>query len=282
MKVEDYVRTFGGLAHRSLLRQRGVSAYRLRLLIDAGRLVRVGRDRVAVPDCPPALITAGSLGARVGCVSAARLRGLWVPNDDERLHLAVPRDFSRALPPKTPPTVLHHSRTPVPMGVGQVVDVLPNVLVHVARCQIHELAVAMFDSALNRGLIGLKELCAIGEHQSARFRAVVDSCDGRADAGNESILRVRLRRIGIAMVPQVRIDGHPVDGLIGERLVIQTDGFGPHSDPVQRARDLRQDNRLRLIGYEALRFSAMQIFTSWDYVEDSITRAVAQGWHLWS
>jgi hypothetical protein len=280
MRLDDFMRSRDGVVRRADLRDRGMSSYRINALVDAGQLIRVGRDRVATPGCPVPVMHAARVGARLTCVSAAAVRGLWVPDGDPRLHLAVSHGYSRQMPPTVPPVVLHRSRTPVPMGAAHVVDVLPNVLVQVARCQILELAVAVFDSALNRRLLTVDELHGIAARQSKQFQRVVALCDDRADAGNESVLRVRLGLIGIAMVPQVVIDGHPVDGLIGERLVIQTDGFGPHSDPVRRARDLRQDNRLRLRRYEVQRFSAVQVLERWDYVESMIVGAMAQGLHL--
>ncbi|GAB3612544.1 hypothetical protein GCM10027415_08840 [Humibacter ginsengisoli] len=45
------------------------------------------------------------------------------------------------------------------------------------------------------------------------------------------MFRVRMAAHGVHVEPQVVIDGHPVDGLIGKMLVIQIDGFGPHKDP---------------------------------------------------
>lgn len=280
MRISDYLRSCDGVVRRTELRDLGVSAYRIHQLIENGQLIRAGRDRVALPDCTLPLLRAAEVGARLTCISAAEFRGLWVPRDDPRTHFAVSHGYSRPMVPGTPPVVLHRSRTPVPMGAGRIVDVLPNVLVHVARCQALDLAVAVFDSALNRGMLTLDELHGIARRQSKQFWRVVALCDGRADAGNESVLRVRLGRIGIVMVPQAVIDGHPVDGLIGERLVIQTDGFGPHADPVRRARDLRQDNRMKLRGYEVMRFSAIQVLDRWDYVESMVVGAMAQSLHL--
>ncbi|HWU47535.1 MAG TPA: type IV toxin-antitoxin system AbiEi family antitoxin domain-containing protein [Humibacter sp.] len=280
MLLNDYLRSRDGIVRRVELRDRGLTSYRINALIEAGELIPVGRNRVAHPQCPAPVIAAAQAGARLGCISAAALRGLWVPDDDRRLHFAVSHGYSRRAPSEDSAPVLHRSHVPVPTGAGQTVDVLPNVLVHVARCQRLEYAVALFDSALNQRRLELEELRGMAAKQSRRFQRVVALCDGRADAGNESVLRVRLGQIGIVMVPQVVIDGHPVDGLIGERLVIQSDGFGPHSDPVRRARDLRQDNRMRLRGYEVQRFSAVQVLHRWDYVESMIVGAMAQGLHL--
>lgn len=43
----------------------------------------------------------------------------------------------------------------------------------------------------------------------------------------------------------------PVDGLIGDRLVIQIDSFAHHSDATQRRKDIRHDRLLRSLGSSA-------------------------------
>ncbi|GAA1055514.1 hypothetical protein GCM10017608_29380 [Agromyces luteolus] len=74
--------------------------------------------------------------------------------------------------------------------------------------------------------------------------------------------------------------GTPVDGLIGTRLVIQLDGYGPHSSRAQRNRDLEQDERLRRSGYIVLRFSGDQVRWKWPMIEAAVLEIVAAGRHL--
>lgn len=47
---------------------------------------------------------------------------------------------------------------------------------------------------------------------------------------------VLMAEIGVTVRQQVMIDGHRVDGLIGDRLVIQLDVFAHHSDAAPRSR----------------------------------------------
>ena len=77
----------------------------------------------------------------------------------------------------------------------------------------------------------------------------------------------------------MRIDGHDVDALIGERLVVQIDGF-QHHQAAQRRDDIRDDARLVLRGYTVLRFDWKQVLFDWPYVEATIRGAIAQGRHL--
>jgi very-short-patch-repair endonuclease len=79
---------------------------------------------------------------------------------------------------------------------------------------------------------------------------------------------------------QVVLAGRPVDMLVGDRLVLQIDGYEHHSSSAQRAKDIAHDAELRLRGYTVLRFSYGQIVHDWVAVERRITRALAAGLHL--
>lgn len=281
MDVESLVRSHGGVMHRTALRNRGVSPYRVLQEIKASRLRRVGRHRVATDECDPMLLRAVQLGGRLTCVSAARYRGLWV-FDDERIHVSVPRTFSTKVVDQCPPTpLLHWGRGPAPVHITDTIEPIANMLFHIAQCQPHEYAVAIIDSGINKRMLDLAELKRLARAVGGRFEVVIKDCDGGADSGIETVIRVRLSQRGIAMRIQVVIDGHHVDGLIGERLVIQADGYGPHSTSPQRSKDLMEDARLVLRGYTVLRFSYAQILYDWPYVEGEILSAMAQGLHLW-
>jgi very-short-patch-repair endonuclease len=86
---------------------------------------------------------------------------------------------------------------------------------------------------------------------------------------------------GVELVPQVRIDGHEVDGLIGDRLVLQFDGDEFHSTPAQRQRDREEDARLVLQGFSVLRYGYPDVMERWDTTEEQILSAMAQGLHRW-
>jgi very-short-patch-repair endonuclease len=93
---------------------------------------------------------------------------------------------------------------------------------------------------------------------------------GLADSGLETLPVAWLAVCGIRVRQQVVIDGHRVDGLIGERLVLQTDGFSFHSSAEQRRADIAHDRRLALLGYTVLRYDYRQILFDWPAVETEI------------
>ncbi|MEV8263016.1 DUF559 domain-containing protein [Microbacterium sp. NPDC077057] len=88
-----------------------------------------------------------------------------------------------------------------------------------------------------------------------------------------------MRAVGIDVRQQVWVDGHPLDGVIGERLAIQIDGFRHHSAAGDRRRDLAADARLALRGYTVLRFDYHQVMVDDRHVEDTVLAALAQGLH---
>jgi len=178
-----------------------------------------------------------------------------------------------------PHFVVHWGQLPRPAGPDAAIEPVLNALVHVVQCQPLDYAVATLDSALHNRRTSLEELNQLAHMLGGRFARTVAAVDGRADAGGESLMRVRLAASGIVMVPQVYVDGHPVDGLIGSRLIVQVDGFEFHGDPVRRARDLAQDRRLNLRGYTVFRYPSHAVENRWPEVQEEILDAVAQGLH---
>ncbi|QAY74699.1 DUF559 domain-containing protein [Agromyces protaetiae] len=276
-----------GIAHREQLRAAGARMRDIRTLVDRGVLQRIRRDWFATTGCHGLVVRAAYAGATLSCTSAATVLGLWEVGGRE-VHVAAGRGTTRIHrePLATHaegllPLRVHWTRDPMPPAAPRaraLIDDISRVLVAVAACCTLEESVAVIDSALRRGAITMFELRQLAERSSA-VRRVIDFVHPASDSGYESDVRVRLARRGVTMVPQVVIDGHPVDGLIGSRLVLQIDGYGPHSDRRTRNRDLAQDERLRRIGHIVLRFSADQVRREWPMVESAVLSVIAAGRH---
>jgi very-short-patch-repair endonuclease len=275
------------IAHRVQLRDHGVSAQVLRSAIDGGYLRRIRRDWFAAPTCDARLVRAAHAGVTLGCVSAAAVHGMWdlepqalhvsAARSTPRIDVSVPSTLDCRLPLRT-----HWTRHPehvVAPRVRAPIQSVANTLVAIAQCQPLEQAVIVVDSALRRGLIELGEIGVLASTDAAMAR-VLAHADVASDSDSETLARVRLGRRGIVMVPQVIIDDHPVDGLIGTALVLQLDGFGPHSTRDQHNRDLRQDDRLRRKGYIVLRYSRDLVIREWPMIESTILGIVRAGRHL--
>jgi len=270
-----------GIVTRRMLRDAGISDHQIRRWLRTGTLLSINRSVLAVPGAKPSLVRAVSLGGRLACISAAKLRGLWVV-DDGRFHVSFRANKSHFRRDSlAPPPRAHWDSAPLdPHADLTAIESGRNMLVHVANCQPLEYAVAVFDSAVRKGMISVGELQRLATVRRGRFARVVHLVTDDADSGLESITRVRLALAGIRTRSQVWIDGHPVDLLIGDRLIIQLDGKQHLEDHAQLARDRAQDRRLKLMGYTVLRYGYAEVVHDWARTFSQIAGCMAQGTHL--
>lgn len=268
----DLLARSGGIVRASVLFDRGLSRYFIANELTAGRLVRVRKGWLALPNADRQLIAAATHGLTITCVTQAERLGLWV-RAAASPHFAVPRPGAEHRPGVG--ETLHYGKPLTPRPRFALTDSLENVLVLVARCQPFEDAVATWDSALNRRLV---DSAALGRLQlSTAARSVLEATSPFADSGLESYLRVRLRWLRLSLHAQAWVCGHRVDFLLGERLVIQIDGA--HHVGTQRTRDISHDAELNLRGYTVIRLTYSQIMASWPEAQSVIMRAVARGLH---
>jgi very-short-patch-repair endonuclease len=273
----------GGIARQAALIELGARKHELARAVARRRLVRVRRSWLALPDADPLLVSAARAGVVLTCVTRAKRLGLWVTAED-RPHVAAPVSsggvrIERQHPGDTTGGELKatvHWCTPLVQREPHVLeDSLENTLVIVARCQPRERALAVWDSALNKGLVEKPRLARLP--LPAFARAVLEEATPFADSGLESFVPRRLRWMNVRLVAQAWILGRPVDFLIGERLVLQVDG-GHHVGP-QRDADVKHDAELLLLGYHVIRVGYWQVINDWPAVQQLIMTAVAQGLH---
>jgi very-short-patch-repair endonuclease len=265
----------GGVAHTSDLYEAGISKRAIAADERDGRVARLRRSWIVLPGSEPARIRAASIGGRVTCVTQAAALKLWTPSDPST-HIAVAPNASRL---ERDGISLHWGSAPAPVAAHTVVDPLINVLFHVARCQTAANALAIWESAIRQQQIALEVLRSVN-WRSASARRLLVAASVLSDSGLETHFVGLMRSIGVAVRQQVVIDGRAVDALIGERLVVQLDGFEFHSKAKDRRRDLRADARLVLRGYTVLRFDYAQIMFEPEYVQEMVRTAIAQGRHL--
>lgn len=274
MDLQLWLRKRGGWAHRSDAIEAGWTRYRLEQALRSALIMVTARQWLHLPGIDDDLRAAMSASGRVTCVSAARMLGLWIPHPPDRLHLAVHphggRDMSRL--------VAHRNLGPVRALPRSPLDAIENVLARVATCQPHLEALAIWESAINKRLVTVAHLQAV-DWTTHAARALASEAGGASDSGLETLVVHRLARLGVHAVQQVPLLGHEVDLLIGQRLVIQLDGFAYHQ-AAQRRADIAHDRRLRLAGYTRLRFDYIEVMDRWPLVERQILAAVAQNLHL--
>ncbi|MFF0911466.1 endonuclease domain-containing protein [Microbacterium enclense] len=264
----------GGAVHTSTVRDAGYGARAIAAAVARGDLDRVRRSWVVTPSCSTARRVAAAVSGRLTCVSAASERGFWTP-PSPRPHVWVPRSASR-LP--TDAAILHRATPPAAVARWDATEPVLNILFHVARCLPRADALAVWESALRARAVEADELTRI-RWRSSRAAEFARVARILSDSGLETHFCELMAGIGVVVRQQVWIDGHPVDGLIGDLLVVQIDGFAHHRKAADRRRDLRQDARLVLRGYTVLRFDYAQVLFEHAYVVDVVRTAMAQGRH---
>lgn len=267
-----------GIAHRADIVRAGFSIPTMRAAVRAGHVSLIRRAWLTLPSAPAALVTAARAGGRVSCVSFARMRGWWMPESvttDLHLHM-VPGSGSANLPESWPGT-LHWTKPIAPMGRG-LVGTIEDALSHLALCLPFDAALVVWESASRQEHYAPEAMRRIRwTHPVARDLAAC--VEGLSDSGLETLVVAPLRRWGVRIRQQVYLAGRPVDVLIGDRLVLQIDGYQHHSSSAQRSADIAHDAELRLRGYTVVRVSYRQVVHEWPSVERMLRRAVAAGLH---
>lgn len=251
-----------------MLRDSGLSRAQLDAQLRAGTLARVRRGIYATPSaCLPAL-TCVAHGGVCACVTAAEHLGLWVlePSDAPHVWLragghAYPHDECRCVEHWDDGAVL------TPLGLPSV----PRILRQVLACRGVEEFFVVLESALRQGLLDRHGEAWLRTHTNADAREALALARRDADSGLESLVRWRLRTYGLRVRTQVRIPGvGRVDLLIGDRLVIETDGRRNHDGASLRHKDLVRDANAAKWGYVTLRFDYALVVHDWDLVERAI------------
>lgn len=263
-----------GVAHTSDVRAAGFTVHEIAAAVSAGSLDRIRRSWLVTPQCDKRRRAAAAVGGRLTCVSAAEMHGLWVP-DHAETHVAVPGTSGRLA---TEGLRLHWGTGPAPVGRNANEDPILNVLYHVAQCFPRVEALAVWESAIRKGLTEAAVLRQVAWRRP-NATAIAEVSSALSDSGLETHFVHRMRIAGVAVKQQIWLDGHPVDGLIGDSLVVQLDGFAHHSSAAQRRRDIEADARLATRGYVVLRFDYYQILFQWEQVVTTILTAMAQSAH---
>ncbi len=273
MRLVDWIDEHDGIRHVDDALGAGYTRYAIRRAVERGTVSRIRRWLVTTT-ARVEHRRAASISGRIACISAAREHGLWTI-DDGRFHVAVAHGASRF---DAGDAVVHWGAGPVDPHRFELVEPVVNAMLQLADCQPLENALATWESALRTGTTTLSFLERL-PLRSAAARRVLAGASQLSDSGIETIPVARLRRIGIVVRQQVLIDGHRVNGLIGERLVLQIDGYDFHRTAAQRRADIAHDRRLTLMGYTVLRFDYRQVLFEWDTIEAEVRHAMAIGLH---
>lgn len=264
----------GGIIRTGELRSQGCTPAQLARAIERGELQRLRIGWLGLPGLSPDVVAAHRAGGRPACATVASAHGLWMLSDPG-LHVEVPRHTGlAAVRDRQPGTTVHWAGTSQlePRG-GQLLE---EALALMASCLPALEALCSVDSALNRELVTLPQLRRLpGE----RWHRVLDQADERAESGTETIFRIRARAAGYRLRTQVPVPGGRIDFLLGERLVVETDGSEFHSGHEAFLRDRERDAWLAALGYYVVRLTYAQVVHRWHEVDSLLRILHARGEH---
>lgn len=276
--------TRGPVARTSDLRALGVREGELTRAVRAGEMLRLRQGVYALPDVPASFRHAVEHGGVPACAEAARLHGLWVLDGAvDHVWMGAAGGPHASCTAVAPPGETPSCRVHWDEGAAVTGELPPvhNVLLQLSQCESDETFFAAYESALRLSKISPAGIAWLWRHIAVSLRWLLDIAHSDADSGLESIVRLRLHRLGIGVQTQITVPGvGEVDILVGDRLLIECDGRENHEREAQRHKDLIRDAAAAALGYETLRFDYALIVHDWVRVEAAIVAKIRDGAHL--
>ncbi|MGF2950332.1 type IV toxin-antitoxin system AbiEi family antitoxin domain-containing protein [Microbacterium alcoholitolerans] len=273
----------GPIARAGDLRARGVTRREIARAAEVGEIRRVRRGVYASIHADDSWVHAAEHGGVPCCVTAGRMLGLWILEDVDDPHLW----FGHAGNPRPCERPECEQRLHWDDGESALGELPPvrNVLLQIAMCAEEETFFCALESALRTSKLRFGDVHWLAARVPGPLRWLLGFARSDADSGLESLIRLRLHKLGIHVRTQVLIDGvGEVDMVIGKFLIIEADGKQNHDDQEvdpsrpqmsKRHKDLVREARAAALGYETLRFDYAMIVHDWPTVVAAILRRSA-------
>ena len=286
-RVPDLIRHLGGLAHRRELLGRGLTRRQVETSWADGEIVRVRHGLYASRGLPDDIIRAARVGGTVSGASSLALRGGWQA-PSPRLVVSVahnardlrdPDDAGARLDAERSDVLVLRDRTRFCPRTERLLASPSRAAAQVLLHESPEFAAAMIDSAMRLPHRQRPILDEVLEHLAGHrtARGMIASLDPRAEAGSESIARVRLAQEGIRAEPQVWVDADTrVDLLIDGWLVIECVSVDFHSSPAAYKADRARILHIMALGYVVVEATYSQILFDWTSVSTAVTVALGR------
>lgn len=277
VEILEAMAELGGVASSAVL-VRLTSPKRVRVAVDRGDIVRVGRGRYRTTDADKALRRAVELRGAVSHVSAAQLHGWEVPHAPSLPWVTVPR--RRQVPQERRALVFWADLSE---ETGFVTSEVRTVVDCARRCPFPE-ALAIADSALRAGvdhelvLRAAREVRGKGSREAVRVTGLASPLAANTF---ESVLRGLALEAGLDVTPQVEIqvgDRTVRPDLVDRdrRLVLEADSWQFHSGKDAFQSDCRRYTDLVVAGWTVLRFTWWQVMHEPDWVRSCLA-AIREG-----
>jgi very-short-patch-repair endonuclease len=268
------------VASRDLLIASGATSRSLTSAVRTGALIRARRDHYALPGESRHVVEAVRIGGRLACVSALADAGLYA-FDSRFTHVHLVHTMSRLRSPQRrfvafsdqtrQGVELHWSPTQDDEPSSEYSVSIVDALAQVLWCQAPWHAVASIDSALFNSAVSTASLDRIFDGMPASIADLRRDLDGRAEAGQESILRLIVRSLGLSYELQVWVAGvGRVDMIVEGRLVLEADSRLAHDGWERHVEDRHRDLVLASQGYMSLRPAYQHTMYEQDLVRASI------------
>lgn len=269
----DLVESGGGIVRRRTLLAAGATKRDIAAAVHFEALTRLREGVYSIAAADAGVVAAARHGGEVACVSALRAHGIWVLEAPGRRHVWLGGKGRRHRHPDCR-CIDHHDAGTSAFGIVSV----RRALVQAAFCCDDETFFAAYESAWRQCLLTKADRAWIRRTIPARCRWLVDLGRSDADSGLESLLRLRLHRLGIALECQVVVNGvGRVDFIADGRLIIEVDGRENHEGQSLRHKDLVRDAAAAAQGYETLRFDYAMVIHEWHTVERAILARLGVG-----
>ncbi|MBW4041376.1 MAG: hypothetical protein HIU86_04510 [Acidobacteria bacterium] len=261
------------------LRARGETVSSIRAEIALGGRFRIIKGWYGTPETPRDAVLAMRIGGRLGCASALRLHGAWVP-PDVGTHVVFPSAASgrRSAGRERGPSVVRHWSAPADRtGSAFGVAPLELAIADALKCLPPHLLIAVLDSLLHKHLISRNRLEALIGRGPRRVHHLIAHLEPRSESGIESIIRYLLAMAGIRVDVQVRmLSGDRTDIDVGEWLTIEADGRESHATEAGFTADRVRVVRLMREGRIVLQFAYATIMYDFEFVLDAIRDVIAR------
>jgi len=249
-------------------------------------LVRLRRDRYCLPSLDSTAQRAVRVGGRLTCVSALASYGIFafetqhthihLKNNSARLR--SPYDRAASLDQRNRSDLdLHWWPLIVPDGGNELRVGVVDALAQAVRCSHPWHAIASVDNALHLGLIDEADVAEIFRWVPERFGWLRTVVDGRAEAGQESVLRMIVHEAGLRYELQRVVGGvGRIDLIVEDCVALEADSRAHHDGWEAHVRDRGRDLRLAVRGYASLRPAYSHTMHSPHLVRDAVCALVQQ------
>jgi hypothetical protein len=251
------------VAQRDLLLHYGATPRGLTAAVKSGALLRARRDHYVLPSESPRLVQAIRVGGRLACVSALEEAGLFA-FDTRFAHIYLNHSMARLRSPRSrfvplrdenrdgielhwAPLFDESAATEFSVSVGAA-------LLQVLRCRPAWHALASIDNALYNRMISPPMLQSVFDLAPERVQFLRSLVNGRAESGQETILRLIIVSAGLHCDLQVTVPTvGRVDLIVEGCLAVEADSRLAHDGWERHVNDRHRDLLLAKQRYMSLR-----------------------------